>query len=133
MDIRVHVCRNALIGDSAAAVLQRLQTMPHVAVELVPCSGKIDPRYLLKALEAGASTVCVLACPAGECQSIEGNLRLIRRVEAVRELASEAGLDPGALRIFLPQGPGERAAEAAMDSLERFVRAALIPAQRMVA
>jgi F420-non-reducing hydrogenase iron-sulfur subunit len=133
MDIRIYLCRNAVPGDAGMAAVHRLGATDGVAVELVPCSGRIDPRYLLKALEAGARAVCVLACPAGGCQSIEGNLRLVRRTQAVRELMAEAGLDPGSLQVFIPDEPGDRAALAAMDSVERFVHALLEPAHRMVA
>jgi coenzyme F420-reducing hydrogenase delta subunit len=133
MDVRVYACRNALAGNHALAAIRRLETTGGVEVELLPCSGRIDPRYVLKAFEGGAAAVCVLACPVGQCQSIEGNLRLERRTRAVRELMAEAGLDPASLQVFHPQGSGELAAEAAMDALERFVHATLRPLHELVA
>jgi coenzyme F420-reducing hydrogenase delta subunit len=74
-----------------------------VALEAVPCSGRIDPRYILKAFEGGASKVCLLACPEGECKLLEGNLRAVKRIESARELLAEAGVDPFSVRMFQPR------------------------------
>jgi coenzyme F420-reducing hydrogenase delta subunit len=133
MDIWVYACRNALAGDHAFSAIRRLEATGGVGVELLPCSGRIDPRHILKAFEGGAAAICVLACPVGQCQSIEGNLRLERRTQAVRELMAEAGLDPTSLQVFHPQGSGELAAEAAIDALERFVHATLQPLHELAA
>ena len=39
----------------------------------LPCAGKMDPDYVLKALVMGADGVLVLACPEENCKSIHGN------------------------------------------------------------
>lgn len=100
--IRVYYCHNSHNSNGQAATLAELGIQGNVAVEPVPCSGKVDPRYMLKALEAGARAICVLTCPTGDCKMMEGNLRAARRVHTVRELLREAGLDPNAVQIFDP-------------------------------
>jgi len=70
-----------------------------MALETVPCGGRIDPRYILKAFEGGALAVLVLACPKGHCKSMEGNLRALRRVNFVKDLLAEAGLDAGSVQV----------------------------------
>jgi len=104
--VRVYFCRNA------AREADLLVTMPdelveHVLLEAVPCSGRIDPRYIMKAFESGAPAVCVLTCPRGECKSLEGNLRATRRVLLAAQLLEEAGLDTNAAQIFVPDKAGE--------------------------
>lgn len=94
--IYIYYCRNAAVA-SALTGFER----PEVVLEAVPCSGRIDPRYLMKAFEGGARAVCILACPSGQCKSFEGNLRAVTRVQGVQELISEAGLKPESVRIFL--------------------------------
>jgi len=117
--IRVYFCRNA-VGGTIPAALSELEHRPDVALEAVPCAGRIDPRYLLKAFEAGARAVCILACPVGCCKSMEGNLRAVARVHGVQELLCEAGISRNSLRIFLPRESGEAALNAAAESISKF-------------
>ncbi len=58
----------------------------------LPCSGKVDLLYLLKAIETGADGVFLITCPEGNCQNIVGNLRARKRAGAVNEILGETGL-----------------------------------------
>ncbi len=118
--IHIYLCHNAL-GSEIPSALSKLALRHNVLLEVVPCSGRIDPRYLLKAFEAGVRAVCILACPRGHCKSMEGNLRAVARARAVQELLSEAGLDPNSLQIFLPGESEETAVNAAAESISKFV------------
>ena len=129
--IHIYYCRNASQGGEFPPALTRLEVRSDVRLEAVPCSGKIDPRYLLKAFESGASAVCVLTCPNGHCKMMQGNLRAGRRVSAVRQLIAEAGLDPNALQVFLPGGPEVGALEAAADNIAEFVSGSRQPAHKV--
>ena len=60
----------------------------------MPCSGRIEPLHLLRALEEFADAAYVITCPAGECRYFEGNLWAGKRVQWTRELISSIGLDP---------------------------------------
>ena len=113
-NIYVYYCRNAA---KPGAFGQR----PGVVLEAVPCSGRIDPRYLLKAFEGGAKAVCILACPKGECKSMEGNLRAVTRVQAAQELLGEAGLKPDALKIILLSDSTESALNEAVGDVHKFL------------
>ena len=66
-----------------------LRTIP------LPCSGKVDILYLIKAFEAGADGVAIVACKQGECRYLEGNLRARKRAEAIDTLLEEVGLGKG--------------------------------------
>ena len=57
----------------------------------LPCSGKVDVPYLLKALETGADGVVIVACKKKECRHLEGSLRAHKRAEAVESLLEEIG------------------------------------------
>ena len=41
----------------------------------LPCSGKVDVPYLVKALETGMDGVVIVACKTKECRHFEGSLR----------------------------------------------------------
>lgn len=59
----------------------------------LPCSGMVKDVVLLRAFEAGADAVVVLVCPEGQCRYLEGNLRAKKRVEWVKNLLDDIGLD----------------------------------------
>ena len=66
----------------------------------LPCSGKVDILYLMKAFETGADGVAIVACKQGECRYLEGNLRARKRAEAVEALLEELGLSKGHMVII---------------------------------
>ncbi len=113
--IRVHFCRNCGYAGKLPTELQKLAVLEDIALEAVPCSGRIDPRYIMKAFEGGAKAVAVLACPTGECEMLEGNLRAFRRVHLARQMLMEAGLDPDAVRIYVPGSASEETVERAVE------------------
>jgi len=41
----------------------------------LPCTGKVDIRYILAAFEQGADGVYIVACPLGNCHHVKGNER----------------------------------------------------------
>jgi len=67
------------------------------------CSSMVKDILLLKGFEAGADLVVVATCPPGQCQFIDGNRRAGKRVERVRRLMDEAGLD-GRRLLFIDRG-----------------------------
>lgn len=66
----------------------------------VPCAGKIDILYLIKAFETGAEGVAIVTCKDGDCRYLEGNLRARKRGEAVEYLTEEVGLGKGRVSVF---------------------------------
>jgi F420-non-reducing hydrogenase iron-sulfur subunit len=66
----------------------------------MPCSSLIREVFLLRAFEAGADVVIVLACPEGSCHYLEGNIRARKRVERVKKILDEIGLDGRRLDIY---------------------------------
>lgn len=63
----------------------------HLKVVGLPCSGKIDVPYLIKAFETGADGALIVTCKVEECTYLEGNLRAVKRAEAVGKLLEEIG------------------------------------------
>jgi coenzyme F420-reducing hydrogenase delta subunit len=58
----------------------------------LPCSGKADLLYFLKAFETGADGIVLITCPKNECRHLEGNLRAHKRAEHVNSLLEEIGM-----------------------------------------
>lgn len=66
----------------------------------LPCSGMINDKILLKAFEDGADAVIVFGCSEATCHYLQGSLRARKRVEHVKKLLDEAGLDGGKLSFY---------------------------------
>ena len=64
-----------------------------VKVIKMPCSSMTKDVYLLKAFEAGADAVLVFVCPEDRCRYVEGSKRARKRIQRVRALLDEIGMD----------------------------------------
>lgn len=78
----------------------RLQYPPNVKIIQIPCTGKMDVLYALQAFEAGADAVMVAGCMPGDCHFLEGNYNAIRRVERVKDLLRQIGLEAERIKMF---------------------------------
>ena len=59
----------------------------------IPCSGRLEPLHLLRALEDFADAAYVVTCPEGFCRYFEGNRRAVKRVERTKSILSSIGLE----------------------------------------
>ena len=84
-----HYCAYAA-ADLAGAM--RLEYPTSIKVIELPCTGKLDVLYVLRAFEDGADGVLVAGCLEGDCHYLEGNLNARRRVEYARQLLDQIGL-----------------------------------------
>ncbi|MBN1890832.1 MAG: hydrogenase iron-sulfur subunit [Thermoflexales bacterium] len=107
-----------MAADTAGAL--RVQYPANVKLVKLPCTGKTDIRYILKAFEEGADGVYIVACPIGNCHHVRGNERAQRRVDKAKEILDKVGLGHERLEIFfLSGGQGETFAQAARAMTER--------------
>ena len=67
----------------------------------LPCSGRVDPLYLMRALESGADKVYLITCPEGACRYREGNLRAKKRIAYTQGLIEEIGLERERLELII--------------------------------
>jgi coenzyme F420-reducing hydrogenase delta subunit len=85
----------------------RLDYPANVKIIRVPCSGKVDALHLLRAIQKGADGAYVVGCLEGTCHYNEGNFRARERVEYVRTLLEEIGLEADRVRMYnLSSGEG---------------------------
>ncbi len=90
-----------------------------IKIIAVPCTGRVDSLHLLKALEDGADGVLVAGCLSGRCHFQTGNLHANQRVEHVRGLLEEIGLERERVRMInVSAGMGVQFAERAKEMAE---------------
>jgi len=66
----------------------------------LPCSGRIEPLHLMRAIESGADKVYLITCPEGSCRYREGNLRAGKRLAFAQDLIEEIGLERERLELI---------------------------------
>jgi len=98
----------------------RLSYPSNIKVIRVPCSGRVDILHLLKAIEDGADGVYIAGCLEGECHFLTGNLKARRRVNYVKKVLEELGIEPERVEMYnLSAGEGPRFVEIAKEMEER--------------
>jgi F420-non-reducing hydrogenase iron-sulfur subunit len=105
MKLYVFYCSNSLEKEELNPFRQTLQGDEIKAISL-PCSGKLDIPYLIKAFETGAQGAAVVMCERDECRHLEGNMRAEKRAEAVESLLQEIGLGAGRVAVIHRNGEG---------------------------
>ncbi len=113
----IFYCSNHLEA-SAFAALGRGNREDAIKTISLPCSGKVDIPYLIKAFETGAEGVAIVTCKKDECRHFEGNLRAHKRAQGVEALLEEIGETPGRMAVF---ECGDQEAEAVLAEVKQFI------------
>jgi coenzyme F420-reducing hydrogenase delta subunit len=112
-----HYCSYAA-ADLAGTM--RLQYPSNVRIIRIPCTGKVDILYLLKAFEDGADGVFVAGCEEGSCHFINGNYRAKKKVKYTKKILDQIGLGGERLEMFnLSAAMGVKFADITKEMTER--------------
>lgn len=123
-----HYCAYAA-ADLAGSM--RLEYPTSLKIIELPCSGKLDVLYVLRAFEDGADGVLVAGCLEGDCHYLEGNVNARRRVEYARDLLEEIGLEGRRLQMInLSSAMGGQFAWSAAEFTEEIRRIGPNPLRR---
>jgi coenzyme F420-reducing hydrogenase delta subunit len=127
------LCRWCSYTGADLAGAMRLQYPPEIRIIMAPCTGKIDILFLLQAFEAGADAVFVSGCHEGDCHYVSGNLYARKRVERMKEILKEVGLEPERVEMFhVSASEGPQFAAIAREMTERAYRLGPNPVRREV-
>ena len=94
------VCNWCTYAGADLAGTSRLKYASNVRIIRVPCTGRIDPLFILKAFERGADGVVVSGCHPGDCHYTSGNYHARRRWMVFRELLKFVGFDERRIQFF---------------------------------
>jgi len=100
----------------------RNQYPPNIRVLRVPCSGRINPIYIIKALLDGADGVMVSGCHPGDCHFLAGNYYARRRFTVLKKLLTTAGIDPNRVHFtWVSASEGVRFAGVVKEVTEKVI------------
>ena len=118
--ILAFLCNWCSYAGADLAGVSRIQYPATVRVVRVPCTGRINPFFILKALTDGWDGVVVSGCHPGDCHYISGNLVARRRFALLNELLEFFGIEPGRVNfMWASAAEGERFAVLIEKATER--------------
>ncbi len=92
-------CSFCTFKASEMAGSLRMKYPDGVKLIQVPCSSRVDPAFVLKAIFEGADGVFVAGCHPGDCHFIKGNYYTRRKIAALKEMLDSFSLKDK-LRLF---------------------------------
>ena len=101
------------------AGMSRLKYPPNVRLIRLMCSGRLDPTFVLKALQGGADGVLITGCHPGECHYLEQNYKAFRRYVLLKRMLRQFGVEPERVKlVWASAAEGARLAEEITQLVE---------------
>ena len=95
--IAAFVCNWCTYTGADLAGTSRLKQETNARLIRVPCTGRIDPVFIIKAFENGADGVLISGCHPGDCHYNAGNFHARRRWILFKNLLDFIGIDSSRL------------------------------------
>ena len=125
------LCNWCSYAGADLAGVSRMQYPPSIRVVRVPCSGRVDPLFIMKSLQSGFDGVLISGCHPGDCHYISGNYVARRKFAVLKPLLEFIGLEPNRVQFsWISAGEGDRFAKV-VTKITEDVRE-LGPATRLV-
>jgi len=87
------ICNWCTYTGADLAGTSRMKYPPNVRVIKIPCTGRFDPLFTIKAFERGADGVLVSGCHPGDCHYTAGNYNARRKYTVFKSLLETLGVD----------------------------------------
>lgn len=118
--ILAFLCNWCSYAGADLAGVSRLQYPPHIRVIRVPCSGRVNPAYILKALQEGMDGVLVSGCHPGDCHYLTGNYFARRKFGLLKTLLDFAGIEDGRVQFsWVSAAEGAKFSQVINDVTEK--------------
>ncbi|MBG0774876.1 MAG: hydrogenase iron-sulfur subunit [Desulfovibrionaceae bacterium] len=88
------LCNWCSYGGADTAGVARFRQPTDLRIIRLPCTGRMDPLFVLKALLGGADGVLVSGCHPFDCHYSSGNFMARRRLEVLARFLPVLGIDP---------------------------------------
>ncbi|MCL5038127.1 MAG: hydrogenase iron-sulfur subunit [Chloroflexi bacterium] len=92
--ITLFCCESCGFPAAERAVKQGYSLSPECRLIKIPCTGKLDVLYILKAFEAGSDGVAIAGCPEDACRYETGSLRAKNKFDKTRAILEKIGIEP---------------------------------------
>ncbi len=125
------LCNWCSYAGADLAGTSRIQYPSNVRVIRVPCSGRINPFFILASLQHGVDGVLISGCHPGECHYLTGNYSARRKFALLKSLLEHTGLEEGRIQFsWISASEGVKFAKVIADVTEKVK--AIGPAKKLV-
>ena len=125
------LCNWCSYAGADLAGVGRIQYPSSIRVIRVPCSGRINPSFILASLQHGADGVLICGCHPGDCHYLTGNYSARRKFALLKGLLEYVGLEEGRVQFsWVSAAEGPRFADVVTNVTETI--RALGPAKKLV-
>ena len=98
----------------------RMRYAANIRVVRLMCSGRVDPQFVLDAFAKGADGVLIGGCHPGDCHYQEGNYKTLRRVQMLKRLLKDMGIEEDRFRLeWISASEADRLKFAVNDMVEK--------------
>ncbi len=98
-NIVAFLCNWCSYAGADLAGTSRIQYPSNVRVIRVMCSGRVNPLFVMNALQEGADGVLISGCHPGDCHYMHGNYYARRRFNLMRNFLEYLGVEPQRVRM----------------------------------
>ena len=113
------LCNWCSYAGADLAGTSRIQYPPNLKVIRVMCSGRVNPIFVINALQQGADGVLIGGCHPGDCHYERGNYLARRRMAVMKKLLEHTGIDPNRVRMtWVSAAEGNKFAEVVKEVTE---------------
>jgi len=121
-NILVFACNWCTYQGADLAGSLRYSYPTSVNIIRVPCSGRVEPEFIVEALKKGADAVFIGGCHPGDCHYKEGNFKAVRRFNLLKRVLTSMGVEPERVRFdWISGSEGKRFAEV-MTEFDETIR-----------
>lgn len=118
--ILIFACNWCSYAGADMAGISRMQYAPNTRIIKTMCSGRLDPTFILKALQMGAAGVLVTGCHPGDCHYQKGNYKTWGRYSLLKQVLRELGIEEERVHLeWVSASEGEKFARAVNEFAER--------------
>jgi len=122
--ILAFLCNWCSYAGADLAGTSRIQYPTNIRVIRVPCSGRVNPQFIVKALHDGLDGVWISGCHIGDCHYQTGNYYARRRFYMIKNLLEYVGVEPERVQFsWVSASEGKKFAEVAGVVTEKVKKA----------
>lgn len=93
------LCNWCSYAGADLAGVSRIQYPPNIRIIRVPCSGRVNPLFIMRALRQGADGILISGCHPGDCHYLSGNYFARRKFTLLNSLLNYMGVEPGRVQF----------------------------------
>lgn len=113
------LCNWCSYAGADLAGTSRIKYPPNVKVIRVMCSGRVNPMFIVNALQQGADGVLIAGCHPGDCHYVQGNYFAKRRIAVLKKLLEYIGIEPERVQMaWVSAAEGQKFADVISEVTE---------------